>query len=323
MNLNQLNLTAAGKALAAKIQAGDGTVPLEITRIMSGAGTSADPLNQTTVMDARLHFMITKNTATGPRAVIESVLTNMGVPNDGVPPLAEGYEIRQIGIFATDPDEGEILYRIAQFDERPVWIPPGIGAGSQQYVYWLHSTITTENAPDVIVQIAPFLTREEFEAAMAGKMDLVSEAAKGNVAVFDGAGQVVDSRNPQYEHIQATPNASTVVPPGTTTTLLSVPAPWNPGIYMASLNLSYHVSAGDSFWLTIGGCASSIASPDTGPFGLIVSESGAQILTVPLFVNPSPPGTVTIDINVSAANAANNVEVHVEWFTAHKIGGIS
>jgi len=97
--------TAAGLALQAKMELG---VSLNITRIVAGTGLSTDLENVESVTDPRQQLTVTGMDQRGTQAFIFAILSNQG--------LVEGYDLTQIGIYADDPDDGEILYRIAQFD---------------------------------------------------------------------------------------------------------------------------------------------------------------------------------------------------------------
>jgi len=148
-----MQLTAKGQALNAKIQAGKGTVPLPITRVVSASSFSSDPLNLETLndLDIRQTAMITRQDRIGTRAIIEVQLTNQGNPTAGEPALTAGYELFQLGMGATDPDEGEILYRISQFDTS-TWIPPATEMGWTINPSW---NFVVGNASAVIVTIDP------------------------------------------------------------------------------------------------------------------------------------------------------------------------
>jgi hypothetical protein len=119
-----LALTAAGEALMAKIKLGNGTLPLTITRIVTSSQPSPDPLNSTALVAEEQQFRIIGKTALGARTTIRTYLNNFGDPSTTppTPPLAVGYTMAQIGIFAIDPDDGEILMRISQFDS-PNYVP--------------------------------------------------------------------------------------------------------------------------------------------------------------------------------------------------------
>ncbi len=154
-----LALTTAGQALKAKIEAGEGKLPLDITRIVTGAGTSFDPLNLTEVVDFRQEFSITGRVTTGARTSISALLSNYGNPDAGIAPLLRGYPLSQIGFYANDPDDGEILYRISQFDA-PNWVP---AMSERGWMYEPTFNIITGNASEVVVHIDPsgFPTRRD------------------------------------------------------------------------------------------------------------------------------------------------------------------
>jgi hypothetical protein len=138
-----LALTAAGQALKAKIEMGKGTLPLNITRIVTASGYSDDPLNLTAGVDERQEFTITERRAIGPRTAITAIVTNIG--------LAAGYSLTQILFYAMDPDLGEILYRISQY-ETPNYVPAATERG---WTYNPTFNFVTGNASEVIVNIDP------------------------------------------------------------------------------------------------------------------------------------------------------------------------
>ena len=98
-------LTYKGIALNAKLLNG-GT--LAITSIKTGSGSVdvSDLASQTSVSDIKQTCSVMSITTKGNTTTIPVLLTNDG--------LATGYNLMQIGFYATDPDEGEILYAIAQ-----------------------------------------------------------------------------------------------------------------------------------------------------------------------------------------------------------------
>ena len=106
---NPSKLTNKGKALLAKAQAGKASI--EITKAQTGAGTHSGDLETLTALkDAKQTFPISGKEITNENTVVIKVtITNKG--SDFI--LDEGYEIREFGIFAKDPDVGEILYSVA------------------------------------------------------------------------------------------------------------------------------------------------------------------------------------------------------------------
>ena len=152
MNFTRANLTDLGLALNAKIQKGTGKIPLLITRIELGAGTSETPTNQTEVIDPLNFFVpIIRQQAHRNMAEIQIQITNVGNPDRRIPPLAEALTFQQIGFFAIDPEVGEILYRISQLDSA-AFIPAAMDFPYTVAPIYIFSTA---NAETVNITIDP------------------------------------------------------------------------------------------------------------------------------------------------------------------------
>lgn len=99
-------LTDAGRNLLSYAQAGNGG--LTITKVVPGAGRCADAALATqvavTTPKPQMTVNSTKSDETG--TVLTVQLNNKG--------LAEAYELNQIGIYASNPNTGEVLYLISQ-----------------------------------------------------------------------------------------------------------------------------------------------------------------------------------------------------------------
>lgn len=99
-------LTDKGRALMAKLTQGN---TLDITRAVTGAGFVTPGLltkqTEVTVPKQTLNFRPVSYPETGKCAL------PVELRNDG---LTAGYTATQVGIYATDPDEGEILLFISQ-----------------------------------------------------------------------------------------------------------------------------------------------------------------------------------------------------------------
>lgn len=118
-------LTAAGLLLNAKVQAGlCGAV--ELTKAQAGDGTYADGddlESMTALKSPKQTFPIEAESARDSNNVFVTFqITNHQESGD----LETGYYVKEIGLFANDPDEGEILYAIAvgtanQWDYMPAY----------------------------------------------------------------------------------------------------------------------------------------------------------------------------------------------------------
>lgn len=112
-------ITQKGLALQAKLIAGN---TLAITKVQIGAGyvTPGLLMQQTAVTDAK-ETMTQVASITYPEQGKCAVKINY--TNDSV---TTGYTARQVGFYATDPDEGEILYFIAQAESGQGTVVPSI-----------------------------------------------------------------------------------------------------------------------------------------------------------------------------------------------------
>lgn len=160
-NFNEALLTKKGIALLAKTQAGQTGVKL--TKAAAGCGTYEEGeslVEREALKDQRQVFPLDKLSVQNSTTVsIRFTITNEQETGN----LQEGYYVKEVGIFAEDPDEGEILYAIAttvtdQWDYMPA------------YNSLLPAYITVEfyvevsNAASVtIVCNGRFITAEEME----------------------------------------------------------------------------------------------------------------------------------------------------------------
>lgn len=107
LNWNPSKLTANGKALLAKAQAGK--CAIQITKAQAGSGSyssSEDISTRTALKTVKQTFPISNKVINSDSALVLKITMENTE-------LAAGYEITEFGIFASDPDKGEILYSIA------------------------------------------------------------------------------------------------------------------------------------------------------------------------------------------------------------------
>lgn len=122
---NECVLTNKGIALLAKVQ--DEQCKLVLTKAATGDGSYVDGedlASKTALKSQKQEFSFSSKAVQNSSTLyLKFVITNN--PEGGMP-LATGYYIKEIGIFATDPDDGEILYAIAtavtdQWDYMPAY----------------------------------------------------------------------------------------------------------------------------------------------------------------------------------------------------------
>lgn len=137
-------LTKQGLKLQAKVDAGS---RMQLTKCMLGSGTlsSGQSLENLTGMIAPVQSLpiasISYSENNG-ACVITAVTDNSNV--------STGYYLREFGIFAHDPNDGEILYAVAQ-DANPDYIPPsGTSAVVSQEI---GVALSFSNAANVTAQV--------------------------------------------------------------------------------------------------------------------------------------------------------------------------
>lgn len=114
-------VTDRGRHLIAKLLAGE---VMQITRIMVGSGQIPDTVNPREVTD--LFAPVALGTSTKP--IVAGGVASMTVEyrsdlNGGLP---VGFWLREFGIYANDPDTGEVLVYYATLGEYPQWVSPYI-----------------------------------------------------------------------------------------------------------------------------------------------------------------------------------------------------
>lgn len=137
-------LTKQGKVLQAKAIAGS---TLTITKMKLGSGIIPDgvsPEDLTDLIQPKQALGLTAISVNGGLAKIQSIVTNAE--------LSEGYYIRECGVFANDPDVGEIMYAIMT-DTSPDFLP---SASSSVVISEEFSiNVVTENMANITAIIDP------------------------------------------------------------------------------------------------------------------------------------------------------------------------
>ena len=141
-------ITTKGQALLAKVVAG--TTKLEFTKIAISENTlSGDLASKTGIgtikQSEKVASVVRQNGA--------NVKVSASFSNET---LGAGYYVRNIGLYATDPQDGEILYSISVADESAAtadWMPPFNGIGVSSLLVDLVTAVS--NASNVEVTVDP------------------------------------------------------------------------------------------------------------------------------------------------------------------------
>lgn len=162
-------LTKKGQALIAKCEtSGDG---ITITKVRTGSGVHTDISPETLEQfDALIHpeqqFGISDlSTVEGNNsvAVITAVLNNQG--------LTQMYYLNELGVYANDPDEGEILYLLLVTETNTMYMPPENNSGistitERIYVEVTNAARTTIYYEGAVVSATDFLALRQIVYAI-------------------------------------------------------------------------------------------------------------------------------------------------------------
>lgn len=169
-------ITSQGLALLAKLIEGN---TLDITRAETGAGYVTPGLlkDQTAVIDPKqtLSFAGVSYPETG-KCALTCYLDNEEVE--------VGYTAMQVGIYATDPDDGEILFFIAQAaSDTGTIVPSGEEMPGYTAEWTFYFKYGQADGVSVTVDPANAVTQQRMEAYVAG--EILSATEEDIDAAFD------------------------------------------------------------------------------------------------------------------------------------------
>lgn len=162
---SKLVITQNGQALMAKMIAGTGNI--EFTKICASSTQYTE--NQlsalTALSNVKQTSLVSKVTRTNEVAIkVEGAYTNTD--------LKTGYYMRTLGLYAVDPDKGEILYAVAIETTGNCYMPPYNGVTVT--AAYVHLYTTVGNADNVSLEVSPgaFATIGDIQALEAEIADL-------------------------------------------------------------------------------------------------------------------------------------------------------
>lgn len=140
--------TQKGLELSAKLLTG---ASLEITRVVAGSGQTADLASASSLSQTKQTLAVNTPTRSGNTATIPATLA--------AALATANYTLSELGVYARDPDKGEILYKVYRLDK-----PVSITAGSRMVLrFYLEETVSQDL--NVTVDCSPdgLITEEMFE----------------------------------------------------------------------------------------------------------------------------------------------------------------
>lgn len=168
------NITAAGLIVLAKGMAGE---PIKYTKIVLGDGYIPEGKTPRTVTGV-----------VSPKAIID--ITKLKVNGDGTvavggifsnDQIISGFYYRELGLYAEDPENGEILYCYGNAGDLAEWIPPTGGATIVEKTIDIVTVVGAATNVTAYIPADAYATKEDYEnykaIALAAK-DTSNEAIK-------------------------------------------------------------------------------------------------------------------------------------------------
>lgn len=152
--------TSKGLALSAKLAAGS---VLTISRVVAGSGQTQT--TATALSGPCQTLAVNTPTQSGNTAAIPATLAAASASGS--------YTLRELGVYAKDPDEGEILYKIYRLSQ-----PVDITAGSSMVLrFYLEETVSQDLGVTVTCSPAGLVTEEDY-APVRDRVTAVGATAK-------------------------------------------------------------------------------------------------------------------------------------------------
>lgn len=161
-------MTDVGAALQAKVNAGK--TKLTFTKIKVGSGVNAtNPLALTDVISSKWETTNFVVKLEGKIVSVDTVITNTGVN--------EAFRMSEIGLFAQDPDKGEILYAYLT-DPEPDRMPAESGSVVVSQELTIGMVFSNTGNVSLTVNMGALVTREQLtEAVKQHNTDISSHPA--------------------------------------------------------------------------------------------------------------------------------------------------
>lgn len=195
---SKLVITNNGQALMAKMIAGSGNI--EFTKVCASSTQYTENQLQalTSLNNIKQTVLVSKVTRTNEVAIkVDAAFSNAE--------LSEGYYMRTLGLYAVDPDKGEILYAVTIETSSNCYMPPYNGITVSAAYVQLYTTVG--NAENVSLAVNPGAY-----ATIGDIQELEKEIAdlKGFVGLTDDDiyGVEVDFKNSKFTRLAGAVNRS-------------------------------------------------------------------------------------------------------------------
>ena len=194
MEFNQSVITNKGRTLMAKLLSGKTTA--QFTKIVTSSSsyqagqleglTSISNIKQTSTVEAKPN--------NGATVTVEGAFDNAG--------LAAGYDVNTIGLYATDPDEGEILYAVATAKTKG-FMPADNGVSNTGLVVKFYTEVGNASQVNMMVDSSAFATKGDIRDLRGDVQDLQGFVGYNDEDIF---GTEVDMVNKTFKRLAGSIN---------------------------------------------------------------------------------------------------------------------
>ncbi len=171
-------ITKKGVKLLAKLMATKAA--LTFTRISVGTGkilNGYDPSEMIDLVQYKMDGAISKCNTDNDTAKITMQISSMGIES--------GFVISEVGVYAEDPDEGEILYSYIDLSDDPQYIYAEGGQAIKFVEITLEVVVGAETKVTAYINPESMITRDELKKELMKKVDVNGDISEMIVKTLD------------------------------------------------------------------------------------------------------------------------------------------
>ena len=187
-------VTRKGLQLITKLVASE--TALTFTRAAIGTGKvpgGYDPGSMTGLNEYKMDGSIASHSASGDEASVVMQISSIGVET--------GFTITEAGLFATDPDEGEILYAYLDMSADPQYMYPENNAISKFIEMTLVVKIGEVQSVTAVINPGSLVTKEKFDEIAYPTLPKLDESKNEQDYILDG-GEDIRWLLARYEYVK-------------------------------------------------------------------------------------------------------------------------
>lgn len=194
MELNQSVITNKGRTLMAKLLSGRATATFTKMALSSNVYQLNQLAGLTTISGVRQTSLVQAKPNNAATVSVESAFNNEG--------LTSGYDINTIGIYATDPDEGEVLYAVATAKQNG-YMPADNGVSKSGINISFYTEVGDPSRVSIVVPPEGVATKMDIQQVRAEIEDLQGFVGYNDADVY---GVEVDMVNKTFKRLAGAVN---------------------------------------------------------------------------------------------------------------------